>query len=218
LTIIFLTVTRRKILLIGVVLLAAFGIGLWLGIARKQGSNIRYLTLDPALTVVPNPQTLKPFTLQRSDKKPFTLASLQGHWTMVFFGYTSCPDVCPGTLAVLHQVHELVGRQKAGNRWQTVFVSVDPARDTDTRLGQYVRAFDRSFHAATGSREQIDNLVHQLGAHYTIRGEGKGETVSHSAAVYLINPRAQYQALLTPPLLARSIVSRLTLVQQMLPD
>lgn len=209
--------TRRKTLVIGVVLLAAFALGLWFGLAGKRGNGIHYLTLDPVLTVVPNPTTLKPFRLHQPDKQPFTLATLKGRWTMLFFGYTSCPDVCPGTLAVLHQVHELAGKQKAGAVWQTVFVSVDPARDTDAKLGQYVHAFDGKFLAATGSREQIDKLVKQVGAHYSISGEGKDETVSHSAAVYLVNPHAQLQALLTPPLDARSVVSRLGLVQQMLP-
>ncbi len=127
------------------------------------------------------------FTLQ-DNTGTVSLSDFDGKLKLLFFGYTHCPDVCPLTMAnvkvALKQLPEDVRGQV-----QTVFVSVDPERDTPDHLNQYVSFFDPNFVGLTGTKEQIDQVVRQYGAFYRIEKGDDTETnytVSHSARVYLI--------------------------------
>ncbi|SBS35495.1 SCO1/SenC [Marinomonas aquimarina] len=125
------------------------------------------------------------FTLS-SANGAVSLSDFEGQAKLLFFGYTHCPDVCPLTLANvkvgLKQLPEALR-----NQVKTIFVSVDPERDTFDHLEQYVSFFDPSFVGLTGTKEQIDQVVRQYGAFYRIEeGDAKNYTVSHSARVYLI--------------------------------
>lgn len=125
------------------------------------------------------------FTLS-SAEGPVALSGFAGKAKLLFFGYTHCPDVCPLTLANvkvgLKQLPE-----DLRNQVQTIFVSVDPKRDTFDHLSEYVSFFDPSFVGLTGTKEEIDRVVRQYGAFYRIEeGEDKNYTVSHSARLYVI--------------------------------
>lgn len=115
------------------------------------------------------------------------LSDFKDKYKLLFFGYTHCPDVCPLTLAnvkvALKQLPEDVR-----NQVQTVFVSVDPERDTLDHLNQYVQFFDPNFVGLTGSKEDIDRVVRQYGAFYRIEksDDAKNYSVSHSARLYVI--------------------------------
>lgn len=127
------------------------------------------------------------FTLQ-GDSGAVSLSNFEGKLKLLFFGYTHCPDVCPLTMAnVKVALKQLPDDMRA--QVQTVFVSVDPERDTPEHLSQYVKFFDPNFVGLTGSKEQIDQVVRQYGAFYRIEKGNDNEanyTVSHSARVYLI--------------------------------
>ncbi|MCL4183655.1 MAG: SCO family protein [Burkholderiaceae bacterium] len=148
-------------------------------------------------TIVDDRQPLPEFAL-RGTAGDVVRASLAGHWSMVFFGYTSCPDVCPGTLALMVELHR---RLEAAERPKVLFVSVDPARDTPELLAAYVAAFDAGFAGASGTDESIAALAKHLGVSYRRNPPSPGGfyTVDHSASIFLIDPRARLKAVFSPP-------------------
>ena len=111
----------------------------------------------------PNPLPVAEFSLQRTDGTQLDQSGLRGHWTIAFFGFTHCPDICPTTLATFKQVWAELGRQGITDRVQFLFVSVDPERDTPEKLAAYVEFFSRDFVAATGPDEQLNRLTRSLG-------------------------------------------------------
>lgn len=158
--------------------------------------------VGPGATLLPAPRALPEFALMDQDGEAFDLRRLQGRWSFLFFGYTSCPDVCPGTLAVLRDVHaELADAGIGVEETQFVFVSVDPDRDTPERLREYVSYFHRDFVGATGAPQQLDRLTRFLGVHHRrSRTEGDPDyLLDHTSAVLLIDPAARLSAVLSDP-------------------
>ncbi len=159
-------------------------------------------------TALPAPRPLTAFTLTDHHGQTFDLARLKGAWTLLFFGYTHCPDVCPTTLATLNSVVKQVaaaGPQREPLR--VVFVSVDPARDTVQRLAEYVPNFNKDFLGVTGTPAQIDAFTAQLNILH-IRGETAadgGYTVDHSASILLIDPEARFNAVFSAPHVATTL-------------
>jgi protein SCO1/2 len=141
----------------------------------------------------------------------FDLANLKGKWSFIFFGFTHCPDICPTTLAVLARARDNIAKSMVGaENIQFVFISVDPNRDTARKLRQYVDYFDSSFIGVTGDNAQIGNLAGQLGATYQVAIAPGMENypVTHTTAVFLVDPRARYYAVYTPPHDAEAISKR----------
>jgi len=131
------------------------------------------------------------------------MSYFEGHWTMAFFGYTYCPDICPAALANMAQTMTVV-REKNPEfaDTQILFVSVDPQRDTPDRLKEYVEYFDPAFVGTTGEKTDIDELTSALGALYTIVGETEDNNnylVDHSSQIVLIDPKGGLRAIITPP-------------------
>jgi protein SCO1/2 len=125
---------------------------------------------------------------------------LRGRWSLMFFGFTSCPDICPATLHVLAQVEKLVSDLPPERRPQIVLVSVDPQRDTPAQLAAYVEFFSPSFTGVTGKQEAVDEFARQMGVPVAItRLDSDGYTVDHSAAIFLINPAGEMRALFSTP-------------------
>jgi protein SCO1/2 len=146
---------------------------------------------------------------------------LRGRWSLVFFGFTHCPDVCPSALYDL----DLASRQLAeanaaagdgtGPAHQVVFVSVDPERDTPERIAQYVAYFNPGFIGVTGAHEQLAALTAQLGIAYQVEEHAAGSErydVVHSASVVLIDPRGHLRGAFPPPLDALAIARDLALL------
>ncbi len=133
-------------------------------------------------------------TNQRGERT--RLSELAGNAVMLFFGYTYCPDICPATLARMRSVRAALPPEEAA-RLVGVLVSVDPARDTPQRLGEYVEFFDPSFLGLTGSEAELHAIARRYGAHFEIP-EGQpddGYLVNHSIVGYLIDPVGQVRAL-----------------------
>lgn len=127
------------------------------------------------------------FSLVDTEGKPRTLAEFKGKVVVVFFGFAQCPDVCPTTLADMAEVRKRLG--KDAERVQVVFITVDPARDTPQVLGAYMRNFDPSFVALTGSAEQIEKTTKDFKVFYA-KVPGKTATtysVDHTAASYVFD-------------------------------
>ena len=138
------------------------------------------------------------FSLTDDGGKAATAADFKGKVTLLYFGYTHCPDVCPLTLAHLHAVMEKLGKQADAVR--ILFVTVDPARDTPAVLHDYVRAFDPHALGLTGPPRAIEALVKRYRASFSrepAQGDGSYE-VSHSSAIYIFDRAGKARLLATP--------------------
>jgi protein SCO1/2 len=160
----------------------------------------------------PEYRLLVPFTLNDQHQQTFDAKRLRGKWSMIFFGYLSCPDVCPMTLNELNSFSQLLA-DKAGSGpdgLQVVFVSVDPERDSPQQLGEYVAHFNRDFIAATGQKTEIDRLAQQFGAGYVIEEEtAPGQyLVAHTSAIFLVDPLGRSVATFSQPHYASTLLSQ----------
>ena len=212
------TISLRFSIMMATVALAAVLAGVWLAASDRENDSRAMLLPDRAIRLFPDPKPLTAFALTDDKNRVFDLASLKGKWTFLFFGFTHCPDVCPTTLAVLARARENIARNTDGAKdIQFVFISVDPHRDTADKLRQYVDYFDTNFLGVTGSDAQIGNLARQLGAVYQVAITPGMENypVYHSAAVFLLDPRARYHAVFTPPFDAEAISRRFKVVREL---
>lgn len=142
---------------------------------------------------------------------PFGNADLHGRWTFMFFGYTQCPDVCPTALALMKEVRAIGGAVPSAPTFEVVFVSVDPRRDSDRLLAQYLAAFDPGFVGISGDDAALMPLTQALGVAYQ-RHDEKGAhnyTVDHSAAIHLIDPQGRLAASFPPPQQAATLAAEL---------
>ncbi|MEN9835297.1 MAG: hypothetical protein RL011_1490 [Pseudomonadota bacterium] len=141
--------------------------------------------------------------LTNGDGQEFPLAASGGKWLILFFGYASCPDVCPMSLAYLNR--ELTNAGQAADSFQPIFISVDPRRDRPEVLKRYVAAFSNRIIGATGSPEALDSLSKRLGVYYEVEsksGDDKSEdnyTIVHSGAFFVISPAGKLVKTLSPP-------------------
>jgi protein SCO1/2 len=174
----------------------------------QRGAQPRLPPAELESVILSEPRPLEPFTLVDHDGKSLTPEQLKGHWTLLFFGYTHCPDICPTTLAVLKGVaQKLESDPELTASTRTLFVSVDPKRDTPEQLKQYITYFNPAFVAATGSRNEIDNLTMQVGAVYMFEGDTSRDDyiVNHSATILLIDPQGRFYARFNAPHTASGI-------------
>jgi protein SCO1/2 len=162
------------LVLIGVVMAAV------LLIPKKD--TFRGTLYDPAL---PAPE----ISLVRDNGSNFRLSELRGDVVLLFFGYTSCPDVCPTTLSDLHKVSDEMGN--AVDQVKVVFVTVDPDRDTPEAIQKYVSIFNPSFIGLSGTEQALEPVWKEYGVYREIDKEtstATGYLVTHSARVYVIDP------------------------------
>lgn len=163
-------------------------------------------------TLLTEPRALPEFRMIRHDESTFTRADLEGQWSLVFFGFTHCPDVCPNTLFLLDRVTDALKQQNV-TAPDVVFVSVDTERDTPEQLAGYVRYFNPEFIGVTGDDDNLQKLAQAMSVAYEFKPAEEGSsdeyTVIHSSAVLLIDPGARLHALFTPPLHADAITGDL---------
>jgi protein SCO1 len=181
---------RARSLLLAAALCAGLA-GFWLARQLDRGG--------PQLasgTWLPQSKAVVDFQLTDASGRPFTRRDLTGAPTLVFFGFTHCPDVCPTTLVKLAQVR----RRAAVTGLRVLLVSVDPQRDTPSMLGLYVHAFDPQFQGVTGDARTIARLAANFGvAVNRVELPGGDYTMDHSAVVFMLDDAARIVAIFTPP-------------------
>lgn len=157
-------------------------------------------------TWLPDAKPVADFHLIDSQGRTFTRASLLGHPTLVYFGFTHCPDECPDTLAALARVKE----QARLPGLQVLFVTVDPQRDTPAVLAGYLRHFDPSFLGLTGDPSEIGRVAASLGIGITrVNLPGGGYDFDHTMAILLFDSGAREVGVFTPPFDVRKLAQSL---------
>ncbi len=188
---------NRAAIVAAVIAAAVAGVATALLMAQPERS-------PPALeqaTRLDAPRPLPAIELVDQSGASFGLQRLRGHWTLLFFGFTNCPDVCPTTLATLADVRRQLADLPPDRRPAVLFASVDPARDSPDRLAGYVSHFDPAFEAVTGDAESVGRLTRELGVvvHIGVPDRDGNYVVDHSAAIFLVDPDAAFVALFGAP-------------------
>jgi protein SCO1/2 len=192
---------RLSWLLVAIAALCAALAGFWL--ARELDSSAPQLASG---TWLARPRAVSDFQLTDHLGRPFTAQDLRGKPSLVFFGFTHCPDVCPTTLVKLAQVKKAT----AIPGLQVLFVTVDPQRDTPTAMGLYVHAFDPEFIGLTGDQKAIEKISAGFGvAALRVDLPGGEYTMDHSAAVFLLDTSARIVGVFTPPFDTRRLAQDL---------
>lgn len=177
--------------------------GAWLANRRAQPAPQPLLQ---AGTWLPQRRALQAFALVDTNNRSFDAATLAAQPSLLFFGFTHCPDVCPTTLALLAQLR----RQAGLPQLRIIMISVDPQRDTPEVLRQYLAAFDASMVGVTGDVAAIDALARDIGVAVTrVALPGGGYTVDHSATIFLTDRQGRVAAVFTPPFKQEALLADL---------
>lgn len=177
--------------------------GLFLGVllttAYLASSQLRDNTIEYGRKVQ-NPKKIMVTDLINSDDLQVSKNFFEGKWTMITFGFTNCPDVCPTALASFRDEIKLLSEDE--EKVQFVFVSVDPERDSPRRLKEYKNYFHKDIVAITGSEAELRKFAKPFGVYFEKEEPTKENdyAVSHSPQFFLISPEAELYAMYSPPL------------------
>ena len=146
-------------------------VGMWYS-SRSDEVNIK------GVRYFSSPVKISRFQLTDYNQQRYDNQRLVGHWSVLFFGYTHCPDICPTVMLDMANVYEEYKKRQDARELQVVFVSVDPNRDTLKLLKDYVSYFNPNFLGVTGERQQIDALTGSVGAMYDFEDGISGELLT----------------------------------------
>ncbi|MDH3400884.1 MAG: SCO family protein [Chromatiales bacterium] len=186
---------QRILMIIGLATLAVVA-GLWLQLRMSAPA----VPPETNATLLRTARPIEDVRLQDTLGNEFRIQQLQGRWSLVFFGFTHCPDVCPTTLTILGQVAKGLSDLPETRQPRLVFVTVDPERDVPAVIKGYVEHFDKNMIGLTGELAQIEALAAQLGvAFQKVPLDQGGYSMDHSAAILLLNPGAELNAIISAP-------------------
>ena len=176
----------------------ALGLGVWIG-SQSSWFIDRAAPIANGL-VFENPRPISTFRLIDFDQGTFSVDQLKDRWAFIYFGYSACGQVCTETLTELKRLILALSSLDNALPIQVVFVTVDPGRDSTSRLKTYLREFDSTFIGITGDINTLAFFAAELAAPFTL-GPDSGESyaLDHSNSIMLINPSAALQAVLAPP-------------------
>jgi protein SCO1/2 len=180
------------LLVIGILLLAIGAVFSLRGSLNLSGAASAPTATPPpnGVTPIDPPLETHDFTLPGGSGQPVRLSDLRGKWTLVFFGYTHCPDFCPTTLADWKLIRQALGSD--AERVNFLFISVDGERDTPEVLSRYLSRFDPAFVGMSGDAATLAQIAPDYGLDYTLHIEqGENYAVDHSTAVYLLDPQSR---------------------------
>lgn len=198
------------IIILGVL---AIGLSIWFEANRMQREQ-RATTLQQG-TIFATALAIHPFQLVDGNNRTFTNKNLEHRWSLLFFGFTHCPMICPTTLSKLNKMFEILEEIDANRLPQVVFISVDPKRDSPKAIKKYVKSFNKNFIGATGNPKNLNQLTKNLGIMYAkVQKSGeKNYEINHSGMILVINPKGKWAGILTPPFDANVMVNDLMHIQ-----
>ena len=167
--------------------------------SRGDGTDKAAL-LDAGIVLLPQSRDLPQLTMTDQNGQPLQLGQLKDKWSLLFFGYTFCPDICPATLAQLRQLQGMLPVEARG-RLQVILVTVDPHRDTPAQLKKYLGFFDPGFRGLTGTQEDIQSLASAVSIPYIPADTSQENyTVDHSGNLVIIGPDGTQRGFIRAPL------------------
>ncbi len=190
---------RRKHFILGGAVLGVLLLIAWLMTVPTPARNPPMLQ---SASLLPELRPLPPFSLTDDQGHPFDNQRLLGHWTLLSFGYTHCPDICPTTLATLAEMKQRLQPTTKSLPLEIGFVSIDPERDDAQLLADYVDYFDPSFIGVRGDPDDLNALTRPLGILYrkvVTEHSAMEYVMDHSASLILLDPKGRYCALFSPP-------------------
>ncbi|MCY1433123.1 hypothetical protein D3C76_1097950 [compost metagenome] len=174
---------------------------------RSEGNPTELI--DAGIILLPQSRTVPALEMTDENGQPVMMDELKGKWSLLFFGYTFCPDICPTTLAQLRQVKSELPKE-AVERLQVVLVSVDPNRDTPTQLKQYLGYFDKDFRGVTGSLDNLQKLANAVSIPFIPADTSKPNyTVDHSGNLALLGPDGKQRGFIRAPFNNQKLVAQL---------
>jgi protein SCO1/2 len=189
-----------------IVLVAALAaaLGLWASQKYFGSAKRSHLPQTQAVRLFDPPRTLPAFSLRQSDGTPLIPGELKGHWTLVFLGFTHCPDVCPTTLAQMSVAQKAWEAIPESTRPRVLFVSVDPERDSPDKTGEYAHGFHKDTLAATADVPALENFAKSLSMVFAKVPAPPGApanqySMDHSASMAVLDPQGRMAGLVRPP-------------------
>lgn len=192
-------------------------------LARSERELLKELR-EIGVTVYPQPLQLSEFQLTDQFGDPFTEENLIGYWSILFLGYTNCPDICPLTMAELKQFYERLDDPEIKDDLRIVLVSVDAERDTPETMANYVNSFNRDFIGLSGDHDAISNLASQVFVAHSVVGQMPdhsehadgavgGYLIEHSSHLVIFNEAGQLQAIVRQPVRDRDLLTAYRLLR-----
>ncbi|MEX6500526.1 SCO family protein [Pseudomonas zhanjiangensis] len=193
--------SRTQITVFVLVAIVALVLGLTVNkVLNSKGQGDPTALLDAGIVLLPQSRTLPELSLVNQDGEAVRVDQLKGQWSLLFFGYTFCPDICPATLAELRQLLSQLPEQARANL-RIVLVSVDPHRDTPQQLKQYLGYFDPAFIGLTGEEADIQKFANAVSIPYIPADTSKENyTVDHSGNLVILGPDGTQRGFIRAPL------------------
>ena len=186
---------RRNIIFIVLIL---FGIT---GLFTYFQSLPSLLEKKPSLVtgkILTRPMEIDNFELIDQNNEVFNKKSLVGSWTVLFFGYTNCPDVCPTTIYKLAEIKNGIKEDLPSANFNTVLVTLDPDRDSTERLDEYIGYFDETMLGVTGTYENIQSFTSSLSVFYQRINKEEGYDFNHTASIFVFDKDGSLFATMSP--------------------
>ena len=148
--------------------------------------------------ILVRPMEIDNFELIDQNNEVFNKKSLEGGWTVLFFGYTNCPDVCPTTIYKLAEIKNGIKEDLPSANFNTVLVTLDPDRDSSERLDEYIGYFDETMLGVTGTYENIQSFTSSLSVFYQRINKEKGYDFNHTASIFVFDKDGSLFATMSP--------------------
>ncbi|MDB3991203.1 SCO family protein [Gammaproteobacteria bacterium] len=187
--------SRRNIIFVFLVL---FGMSVLFAYFQSLPSLLQKKPTLLTGKILTRPMELDNFELIDQNNQTFNSESLKGNWTILFFGYTNCPDVCPTTIYKLAEVKNDVNQNLPSKKFNTVLVTLDPDRDTPERLDEYIGYFDESMLGVTGTYKNIQSFSSNLSVFYQRINKDGGYDFNHTASIFVFNQDGSLFATMSP--------------------
>jgi protein SCO1/2 len=201
-----------------VIAVIALSAGVWFGLDNYSARNVPVTQIQGI--ILSEEKNIEDFNLIDNKNHTFMLENLKNKWSIMFFGYTHCPDVCPTTLSTLQQLSKMFTRENLAPP-QIILVTVDPQRDTPEILDEYVSYFNKDFVGVTGEVSEIQKLASEMGIYFKKAAGASGDidaddyAMDHTTSFIIINPEGKIAAYLKQPHEAARILEDLrTIVER----
>jgi protein SCO1/2 len=189
----------RLVLLVSLAILA----GVLSFFAVRHSTSPEWASIPPEVQAIlwPAARDIADFSQLDQRGRTFSKADLHGHWSLLYFGYLQCPDICPTTLRSLSQMRALMVEAAAdADMPSIIFVSVDPSRDTPARIASYLAFFDEALIGLSGTPADLDALAGSIGIAHAENVEATGvRTMDHTTSVIVVDPQGRAVAALPAP-------------------